>query len=651
MANDKDKTEKDRTEKDKTGKDAVTPSRPPALRSYDGYVAATTSTASTPYNNPSTTETVTADTVTTSTAAGTTAIVAPPTLSSSSPASTPIPVLIKEEEIKLGEEISSGAFGTVYKGKYKGKTVAIKQINLSQDPKKVLEEVIEHLENTPTDMMATLKKDIHEIETALKNPTDAVNKLKKLIEKLKTLSGQETYILKLKNEAILVEEELEKIEKKLSDPKVVLERSIGQLNDFIKKTELEKIPEEIFLELKKEMQEIEKISKKPNEAAAKLKTIAASLQKLSTDVKTQGKPYAYKLKSEVALLEKAAKNMEKELKDLEEEFRIMKTIRSPYTVGALGYSLMPPFLVMDLMSNNLKNYFETLSSNNSNTSKSDPNKPDNTASHKTNTEEILSKKSRFVFEIANGLSAIHRARIVHRDLKPENILIDQTDTIRIADFGLSKSKSITKYSIKVNSALHLIRDDFVGTFQYLSPELLEEQPPDSEPIPRPYSVASDVYSFGMIVWSIYSGKKPYKGMDDNVVIEEKKKGIVSLTKPEDCPEVMWTLMRHCWNADPAKRPGMDSIVQYLRDPKFYDLSKAPVPAITPLTATPLTTNSAISGPNQSLNLSSKPPTPKSFSPLTGGTPKQETALPITSNTNTKSPEKNGDQKSKKFTKK
>ncbi len=85
------------------------------------------------------------------------------------------------------------------------------------------------------------------------------------------------------------------------------------------------------------------------------------------------------------------------------------------------------------------------------------------------------------------MSYIHSKKIIHRDLKPENILLDEGGRVLICDFGLAKT--ISTFSAKANS--------IVGTFNYMPPEVLMNDP---------YDQKVDVWSAGIILLELLSGK-------------------------------------------------------------------------------------------------------------------------------------------------
>jgi eukaryotic-like serine/threonine-protein kinase len=121
-------------------------------------------------------------------------------------------------------------------------------------------------------------------------------------------------------------------------------------------------------------------------------------------------------------------------------------------------------------------------------------------------------------QIARGLAAAHDKGIVHRDLKPENIMITAAGVVKLLDFGLAKSavaaEGNTSGRAEVEGARTetLVTSDegrIMGTPQYMSPE---------QAVGEPLDVRSDVFSFGIVLYEMLSGSRPFEGANTGAVL-------------------------------------------------------------------------------------------------------------------------------------
>jgi eukaryotic-like serine/threonine-protein kinase len=99
----------------------------------------------------------------------------------------------------------------------------------------------------------------------------------------------------------------------------------------------------------------------------------------------------------------------------------------------------------------------------------------------------------YIRHIAYGLSAIHAQGIIHRDLKPGNIMFRSDDSLALADFGISRRLDETSDLTRLGSVL--------GTPNYISPE---------QALGKSVDHRSDLYSTGVILFEMLTGRKPYK---------------------------------------------------------------------------------------------------------------------------------------------
>ncbi len=140
-------------------------------------------------------------------------------------------------------------------------------------------------------------------------------------------------------------------------------------------------------------------------------------------------------------------------------------------------------------------------------------------------------------QICEGLGEAHRLGVVHRDLKPQNVMVDEEGNARIMDFGIARSiesKGITDAGV------------MIGTPEYMSPEQVEGKEVD---------LRSDIYSLGVILYEMVTGKVPFEG-DTPFTIGVKHKS----EKPKDpreinthIPEDLSVVILKCLEKDKEKR--------------------------------------------------------------------------------------------------
>ena len=121
----------------------------------------------------------------------------------------------------------------------------------------------------------------------------------------------------------------------------------------------------------------------------------------------------------------------------------------------------------------------------------------------------LNEVLRIAAQVADALSAAHAIGIVHRDLKPGNIMVDVHGRVKVLDFGLAKLSAHSTppaaeeptRTFAMNQP-HTEEGAIVGSVPYMSPEQAEGRPLDAR---------SDIFSFGVVMYEMLSGRKPFQG--------------------------------------------------------------------------------------------------------------------------------------------
>jgi eukaryotic-like serine/threonine-protein kinase len=155
-------------------------------------------------------------------------------------------------------------------------------------------------------------------------------------------------------------------------------------------------------------------------------------------------------------------------------------------------------------------------------------------------------------QICDALDAAHQKGITHRDLKPANILVTRSG-IKLLDFGLAKlgaavaEQAATAADHATFSLALTGKHEIVGTLHYMSPEQLQASVSD-----RPVDARSDIFSFGVVLYELLTGKRAFEGSSPASVIA----AIMERPAPsiaEVAPPALDRVLRTCLSKDPDDR--------------------------------------------------------------------------------------------------
>ncbi|PGH02847.1 AGC/PDK1 protein kinase [Polytolypa hystricis UAMH7299] len=165
-------------------------------------------------------------------------------------------------------------------------------------------------------------------------------------------------------------------------------------------------------------------------------------------------------------------------------------------------------------------------------------------------------------QILDTIDYMHKRGVIHRDLKPENVLLDSQMHVKITDFGTAKildhpkrlddSGGIPQMDAASN---HDRANSFVGTAEYVSPELLTD---------KSACKASDLWAFGCIVFQLLAGRPPFKAANEYQTFQK----IVGLEYefPMGFPPVARDLVERLLVLDPSRRLQ----IEHIKNHEFFD---------------------------------------------------------------------------------
>ncbi|MEQ2170603.1 hypothetical protein GOODEAATRI_002016 [Goodea atripinnis] len=152
--------------------------------------------------------------------------------------------------------------------------------------------------------------------------------------------------------------------------------------------------------------------------------------------------------------------------------------------------------------------------------------------------------------VGAGMRYLSERNFVHRDLAARNVLVNSNLVCKVSDFGLSRlmrglDHNVPTYTASLGSKIPV---------RWTAPEAFQH---------RKFSTASDVWSFGILMWEVMSyGERPYWDMSN----QEVMKAVADqyrLPPPHSCPPALHSVMLQCWQAERGDRPGFDQLLSSL----------------------------------------------------------------------------------------
>ena len=161
----------------------------------------------------------------------------------------------------------------------------------------------------------------------------------------------------------------------------------------------------------------------------------------------------------------------------------------------------------------------------------------------------------YASQIIDAVDSLHNIGIIHRDIKPENILLDKNMKVKLTDFGTAKilpEEPSNTADGKPYFDLYAKSKSFVGTAEYVSPELLNDNYTDSR---------CDIWAFGCILYQMLAGKPPFKAANEYLTFQKVMKIQYAFTA--GFPQIVKDLVKKLLVRDPNDRLTIKQIKAHL----------------------------------------------------------------------------------------
>lgn len=159
----------------------------------------------------------------------------------------------------------------------------------------------------------------------------------------------------------------------------------------------------------------------------------------------------------------------------------------------------------------------------------------------------LNSVRKYARQLVSALEHIHKLGIIHRDLKPENILLGEQMNILITDFG---SAQIYSQNDKDSKTASDRRNSFVGTAQYVSPEMLKN---------RQATNKSDLWALGVIIFQMLTNVMPFNAPNEYLIYQKIQS--LDYEFPDGCDQSASDLVSSLIKLEPSERLGATDDLQ------------------------------------------------------------------------------------------
>uniref|UniRef100_A0A8C3U1V9 Tyrosine-protein kinase n=1 Tax=Catharus ustulatus TaxID=91951 RepID=A0A8C3U1V9_CATUS len=156
-------------------------------------------------------------------------------------------------------------------------------------------------------------------------------------------------------------------------------------------------------------------------------------------------------------------------------------------------------------------------------------------------------------DVCEGMAYLEQNSVIHRDLAARNCLVGESHVVKVSDFGMSRIVLDDQYTSSTGTKFPV---------KWSAPEVFSYSN---------YSTKSDVWSFGVLMWEVFSeGKIPYENRTNAEVVEEINAGF-RLYKPKLASKAIYEVMSHCWRMGKDERPSFSLLLFQLSEISEFDV--------------------------------------------------------------------------------
>src|SRR5262245_18634286 len=158
----------------------------------------------------------------------------------------------------------------------------------------------------------------------------------------------------------------------------------------------------------------------------------------------------------------------------------------------------------------------------------------------------LNEALAIAIQVAEALQEAHQHGIIHRDIKPQNLMLTARGQVKVLDFGLAKvaRERVVASEDSDTSSLMSTPGTILGTVRYMSPEQVRGERLD---------VRSDIFSFGMTLYEMLSGRRPFEAKSTAEIISAILTREAPPLEQSSAPEKLGRIVQRCLEKDPARR--------------------------------------------------------------------------------------------------